>query len=234
MPQTLEQIMATRKPLYDSQRNLIADQQAQLPGQEQADVQGLDTAKTNAFGDITNTANSRGVLYSGAPIQEQSRYVGEKYLPALAGVKNNYAGQRSKLEAALLGINQDETTSAQNIQNEQQKNEYQYATDQQKLALQRQSGLDMASLLGGGATQAAPAPVAAAPTFAKGTNPAVALQQLFNGYQPGGTHAYYTENVVVPALERIFSLNNPGMDPATVRTQAENKAYAYRRKVFGE
>lgn len=119
MPQTVDQIIASRASLYNPQRTLIGQQQAALPGQEAADVAGLDTAKTNAFSDIAVGANNRGMTYSGVPISEQSRYIGEKYLPAVAGVKNTYAANRSKLEAALLGINQDEATTAQKIQSDQ-------------------------------------------------------------------------------------------------------------------
>lgn len=138
MAQTLDQIIASRKSLYDPERQLINEQKTALPGQEAAAVSALDTAKTNAFGDITNSANARGVVYSGAPIQEQNRYVGEKYLPARAGVTSTFAANRSKLEEALLGINRDETTSAQQLQTAQQKAEADASNKAEQLALTRE------------------------------------------------------------------------------------------------
>lgn len=171
MASTLEAILASRKSLYDPQRALVQKQMEAMPAQQAADVAGLETAKTNAFGDITNQANDRGMVYSGAPIQEQQRYVGERYLPALAGVKNNYADRLSKLEAALLGINQDETTTAQQMQAAQQKAEYDYALEQQKMAqqaaLERRNSLDMVSMFAPQKAAQQVDPVAAARGLAK-------------------------------------------------------------------
>lgn len=138
MPATIDQIIASRKALYDPQRQLIQQQVDQLPGQEQADVAGLDTAKTNAFGDINIQANDRGLSYSGMPIAEQSRYVGERYLPALAQTKANYADRRTKLQQGLLGINADEMTSAQQLQQEQVKAEQEAQARAEQLALERE------------------------------------------------------------------------------------------------
>jgi hypothetical protein len=138
MAMTLQDILASRANIYNPQRDLINQQIAQLDPQQQVATQGLEVAKQTAFGDINNAANARGLAYSGAPIAEQQRYVGEKYLPALANLQNTYAGNKSKLQAALLGINQDEMTSAQQLQQQQQKDEADAAYKQQQLAISQQ------------------------------------------------------------------------------------------------
>ena len=69
--------------------------------QESADIGGLEQAKTNAFESINTGANRRGMFFSGIPLAEQSKYVGENYLPAVASLKNRYAGIRSNLYQTL-------------------------------------------------------------------------------------------------------------------------------------
>jgi hypothetical protein len=69
--------------------------------QESADIGGLEQARTNAFESINTGANRRGMFFSGIPLAEQSKYVGENYLPAVASLKNRYAGIRSNLYQTL-------------------------------------------------------------------------------------------------------------------------------------
>lgn len=86
--------------------------------QEQADLAGLEAAKTNAFNSITTGANRRGMLYSGVPLKEQAQYVGENYLPSIANLKGRYAGMRDNLKQTLYGaLAGFETESAQRGQN---------------------------------------------------------------------------------------------------------------------
>jgi len=69
--------------------------------QESADLGGLEQAKQNAFESINTGANRRGMFFSGIPLAEQSKYVGENYLPSVASLKNRYAGIRSNLYQTL-------------------------------------------------------------------------------------------------------------------------------------
>jgi hypothetical protein len=138
MPQTLEQIMTSLAGQYDPQEQLIQKQVDALPGQETAAVSGLEQARTNAFDGITKGANAKGMLYSGTPINDQNKYVGATYLPALAQVKQNTQDQSYKLQAALLGVRQDRGNRAQDIQMAQSKAEAEEASRQQSLALERQ------------------------------------------------------------------------------------------------
>lgn len=119
MAQTIDQIMASRASLFDPEKALVNSQIAALPGQQAAEQAGLDQAKTNSFRDITNSANARGVLYGGAPIDEQQTYVGTKFLPAVADLKNNYLNKSSALQSTLIGINQKQNQDATGIQSAQ-------------------------------------------------------------------------------------------------------------------
>jgi|SRR6266487_3692770 len=138
MAMTLQDILASRKQLYDPQRALIAQQQVSLAPEEAAANASLDASKTLGYEDIDNTANARGLIYSGDPLKRRELYMATKYLPAKANLKSDFSGRRSKLEAALLGINQDETTSAQQLQTEQQKAEADAAYKAEQLQLQRE------------------------------------------------------------------------------------------------
>lgn len=138
MALTLQQILAERNPAYEQERALIAQQQAALAPQEQADLAGLDTAKTTAFGDITNQANARGIVYSGAPIAEQQRYVGERFLPAVAQAKATYANKRTSLEAALLDVGRRQTTEATQELQRQQEADAQASYRAEQLQIERQ------------------------------------------------------------------------------------------------
>lgn len=71
------------------------------------------------------------------------------------------------------------------------------------------------------------------PQYAKGTNPAAALADAFNGYKPG-TKAGYTESVVIPAIERLLQIDSPNTPANVIKQQAANKVYSYRRINFGE
>jgi hypothetical protein len=131
---------------YDAQRAPINQELAALPGQQAADQAGLDTAKTNAFGDITNAAGARGVLYSGAPIDEQNKYVGEKYLPAVAGLKSNYLGKQSQLQQQLATIGTNQSNAATSEHNAQLAADEKAANDQANLELKRETAAQTLAL----------------------------------------------------------------------------------------
>lgn len=116
---------------YQPQTDLINSQIAALPGQQAAQASALDQAKVNAFKDITNSANSKGVLFSGVPIDQQSTYVGTKYLPALADLNTSFNNTKNTLLGQINSLNSDRSKQAQgNIsayQAEQAKEAYQNA-----------------------------------------------------------------------------------------------------------
>jgi hypothetical protein len=118
--QDLSQLMAELDPAYSQSRNLINQQISTIPGQTSAAVAGLDAAKTNAFRDIQSGANSRGMAFGGIPLEEQGRYLGEKYLPARAQVEQGGQQQQMTLMQALANLEQDRYKTALTTQQRQQ------------------------------------------------------------------------------------------------------------------
>jgi len=99
--------------VYQPQTDVINSQIADLPNQEAATLSSLDQAKANAFRDITNSSNSRGVLFSGVPIDQQAQYVGTKYLPAVAAAKTATTNAKTSLLGKINDINLQRSQDAQ-------------------------------------------------------------------------------------------------------------------------
>lgn len=132
MAQAADEIIRELEGFYAPQKQLVQQQVAQLPQYYDAQTQGLGVAKDNAFRDITNQASARGIAYSGMPIAEQTRYTGEKYLPALAGLKKDQNDQNFSLQGTLADIASRQAQQAYGIR------EKQVARDEQA----RQAALD--------------------------------------------------------------------------------------------
>ena len=105
MARALADIMTELSSVYNPQRTAANEQYNQGIGavdpQQQADLAGLEAAKKDSFGQIEQGANRRGMFYSGVPIAEQSKYVGQNYLPAVANLSNRYAQIRGNLRQSL-------------------------------------------------------------------------------------------------------------------------------------
>ena len=101
LDQIIREISASYNPLRDRATASYNKGVEDTAPQEQADLSGLEAAKSNAFESINTGANRRGMFFSGIPLAEQSKYVGENYLPAIAGLKNRYAGIRGNLYQTL-------------------------------------------------------------------------------------------------------------------------------------
>lgn len=115
MAREIQQIMQELETAYAPQRQAVQERMNQLPGFYEAQRAGAETARQNAYQDITRQANARGVVYSGAPIQEQQRYTGERYLPALAQLSGQEGEQRFGLQQALNQLGERQLTYAQQI-----------------------------------------------------------------------------------------------------------------------
>jgi len=85
----------------------------------QAENQGLEAAKTDAFKQITDQSNRRGLLYSGVPIAEQAQYTGASFLPAVANLKAKYAQQKFNLQNALAGLDTEALKTSYGIYNDE-------------------------------------------------------------------------------------------------------------------
>ncbi len=119
--QSLEEIIASLDPAYSQQKNVYSQQIAALPGQEAGAILGLNTAKSNAFREVNRAANAKGLAFSGIPIEEQTRYLGEKYLPGLAEVKKSTQNQTFQLQQALAGLDTEQRLRAMETRSGQQK-----------------------------------------------------------------------------------------------------------------
>lgn len=159
MAQSIEQIVAELENAYKPQVDLIQKQLAELPAYYQAQEQGLNVAKDNAFRDITGQANQRGVLYSGMPIQEQTRYTGERYLPAMAGLKRQQSEQTTGYQSQINDVRSRQYQQAQSIRQNQLQNELQAQIERERIAAQQRQAASRVSggrSGGGGGSSAKP------------------------------------------------------------------------------
>lgn len=123
MAQAYGDIYNSLASVYDPQTSLINQQIAALPGQEKVQTDALNQAKVNAFKDIDNSANSKGILFSGFSPDQQASYIGTKYLPALAGVKQQTSDNQFKLQSALNDVTANRSKQAQDTLAQQQAND---------------------------------------------------------------------------------------------------------------
>lgn len=135
-PRSLQQILTELDSTYAPQIDVYRQRQAAIPGQIQAEEQGLGAKQEQAFGDILNGARRRGLGFSGIPMAEQAKYTATEYLPALARLKQSGREQAMSLEDAILGINERKTQFGQSIfQSEQAR------ADQARQAAAQAAGL---------------------------------------------------------------------------------------------
>lgn len=116
MARSIDQIVGELNSVYQPQIEQVNTQLAQLPQYYAAQTQGLGVAKDNAFRDITGAASAKGMLYSGMPIAEQTRYTGEKYLPALAQLEQQKNQQTFGFQSQLNDIYGKRMSQAQALQ----------------------------------------------------------------------------------------------------------------------
>lgn len=148
--QSLSSAINSLNPAYSSSKKLLNQQIAGISGNLATQTQGLDVAKENSFRDINRGMNARGVAFSGLPAEEQTRYLGEKYLPAVAGLKSQANEQRLTLQQALAGISREQRLKAMDIRDRQQARLEDYLKEQRQLALERERMAMQAASSGGG------------------------------------------------------------------------------------
>lgn len=115
MARALDTILAELNQVYNPQRDVIKQQQATLDPMQEAETKGLEAAKNDAFSQITDQANRRGLFYSGIPVAEEQRYTGSTFLPAVANLKSRYAQQRFNLQDALAKLTSEQYLKGQDI-----------------------------------------------------------------------------------------------------------------------
>jgi hypothetical protein len=137
MARALDQILQELHAVYNPQKDQYNQALSQVDPQQQAEEQGLQAAKTDAFAQIDQGANRRGLFYSGMPIAEEQKYVGQNFLPSLANLRSKYAQQKFDLTNALNKVTSDEYSQAYGIhQNEVDSEEKQREFDRQLAAQQ--------------------------------------------------------------------------------------------------
>lgn len=137
MAQSYDEVYNSLGAQYQPQVDLVNQQIAQLQPQQDAQQAALDQAKVNAFKDITNQSNARGVLFSGVPIENQSQYVGTKYLPAVANLKTSFQNTKNTLLGQINSAQASRSRQAQQTVAAQQQAEAQQAYRDQQAEAQR-------------------------------------------------------------------------------------------------
>lgn len=105
--QTIGDIVKELNPAFQPGIDLAKEEMALIEPQLQADIAGAEQAKINEFRNITNIANRRGMTFSGIPIGEQARYIGEKFLPAVQQLKTGAQKERIRIRDIIAGIQRD-------------------------------------------------------------------------------------------------------------------------------
>ena len=120
-PRSLQQVLTELDSVYNPQIDNLRTRQAGLPGQMQAEEQGLKAQESDYFDNtIMADARRRGVGFGGIPQGERARYGSTQFLPALARLKQQSKDQAMSLEDAILGIQERRNTQGQGIyENEQ-------------------------------------------------------------------------------------------------------------------
>lgn len=121
-PRTLNQILADLGPSYDTTINSYKSQQDAITPWQNAQMQGLSMAKDNAFTDILNGSRERGVGFGGIPLQNQGKYIGSTYIPAIANLERDANNQRSSLTDAINAAMLDRTKTANTLYTTEQGN----------------------------------------------------------------------------------------------------------------
>jgi hypothetical protein len=100
---------------YAPSTNLLNQQLAAIPKSTAAAEAGLNAKLAQANTNILDSARSRGVGFSGIPIQEQAQYAATDYAPALANLKAGAEQNRLGILESLNQLGRDRRSQAQSI-----------------------------------------------------------------------------------------------------------------------
>lgn len=232
MARSLDQILTElNSGGYQAQKDQYNNQIQAVDPTMQADEQGLEAAKTDAFANITQAANRSGMFYSGMPIAEEQRYTGATFLPALANLRSKYAQQKFDLTSALNKVSQDEMTQAQGIhQNELDLEEKQREFDQQLAAAKATAGAGGASPsfgFGGGPSVAGAGSTA---NYSQKANGGFAFTDA-NGSPISA--ATYSQLTGIPFRSLLQSMANAGDTGAKTALNFVGNDYGYNPNMVG-
>lgn len=126
---TIGQGVAGQKAQYDQQ---IADNQKAGDAQ----VAGLEAKKTQAFEDITQQSQNKGMFFSGFSPDAQAKYTAGTYLPALAQLQATIASTRNNLLMGKNKLDTDVFNTAYGTQQTERGNLFSYNQQQDSFANQ--------------------------------------------------------------------------------------------------
>lgn len=154
-----------------------------MPGQFDAQNQGLVAQAQQANQDILSAAQQRGLGFSGIPIGEQAKYNATTFMPAVAKLKSDQLAAQDSLSGQLNQINLAQNTQAQSILSAQQAADQQQKQFEEQLAAQREQAAaalkaqqtaagaySLGGSSGGGGSAPSGNPFAGAPAMAKRAN----------------------------------------------------------------
>ena len=136
--QSFEEIMAELNPLYDPSRQAINNQITNVQQQQLPGVNAINNQKNLEFENIAQTAQNRGVFFGGFQPNEQAKYVGSTFLPAMAQLQSGINTQTNNLTGQLAELDAGVRTAAQTRQGQQATAMAAWEQQQQALALEQQ------------------------------------------------------------------------------------------------
>lgn len=138
-PRTLQQVYSELDTVFTPQIDLIRQRQQAIPGQVQAEENGLRAQEQDYFDNTIMTgARRRGLGFSGIPEGERARYGATQFMPALARLRQGAREQATSLEEAILGINERRSTMGQQIFSQEQQMAEQRRQFDENLRFQRE------------------------------------------------------------------------------------------------
>lgn len=132
--QNLNDIINEIQTAYKPQQDLLDQSINQNEQAGQAQQAGLEAKKTESFGGIAQTAQNRGMNFSGFTPDAQAKYTGSTYLPALAQLQATIAGTRNNLLGKKADISATGNTKAIDLRRSQQAGADAYDQEQEKRA----------------------------------------------------------------------------------------------------
>lgn len=206
---------------FNPQKQLIETDLAGLDAAGTAQEQGLAAKQNTAFKNIEQTAQNKGMFFSGFSPDAQASYTADTYLPALAQLQATIAQGRSSLLGKRADIDSQARTQAINAQEGDRQALTAYEQMQQQQAFQaEQARLEREAAA---AENAKNRSASAANSKSKTPTQAQFLVSAFSGYDPD-TMKFYTEREVIPALKANYGLSD---------AEAKRLAYTYRKSAYG-
>lgn len=129
---TLDELTAYTNPLYNPQRQAVNQQITQAGTAGQAEEQGLIAQQQQAFKDITQQANNRGMFFSGFAPDQQAQYNSTKFMPAMASLRGKVQDNIARLQSALLGLDTDQRKQVMGMQQDDQSKLYSWQQEQER------------------------------------------------------------------------------------------------------